>query len=273
LKIAEEIQYLIKNKKYLEAENKALSADANEITQIIDHIALSIKGKHLLRWKETTKSDLSKLSLGVYFLHQAWIERSHGYAKNISSKKAKLFFEYLELSQKTLDSISINSKFDSEINSRFIRLNMSLGNMNLASKYYAEISKSHPDLIWPHIHFSELIQPKWGGSIKKIEEFYESIPNDFLLHSIVELKLIFDSLIMEDNYFKKHTSYINTYAAEKITKIDRELDLKKLDSIHRFILFNYMEAISKIVDRKSIRKKYSKLIDNKQTIYPHGLLL
>jgi len=272
LKVAEESQRLVKSKNYNKVEEIVKSQNLNDTTQIIDHLALSLKENELLEWNKLNESDLSKLVLGVFYLHLAWIARSHKLAKNVSSKKAEDFYDYLQLSEITFESISKNSIHKPELESRKIRLYMSLGDDSLASEYFYNISKNHPDFIWPFIHYSELIQPKWGGDIETLENFYENLPDNFLINSIVELKLILDSTIMSDNYFKKYNDNINDFARKKVTKIDAELTSDNTNSIHKYILYNYMESVSENLKLKDLRKKYQKLMDNNYTIYPYGLL-
>lgn len=272
LKVAEEIQIYIKHKNYSTAEQKTQRQDLNNITQIIDHLSLSLSENELLSWNESSKSDLSKLALGTFYLHLAWITRSHKLAKNVSKNQAKGFFDYLQVSEDIYESISTDSPYNPEAESRKIRLYMSLGNMALATNYYNNLYNNLPEFIWPYIHYSELIQPKWGGTIENLEIFYESLPKDFLIHSIVELKLILDSTIMNDNYFRKYNSDIKEFARQKLIQIDEEYDKIQISSIHRYIFFNYMEALSDTLKLKSLKSKYKTLMDGNYTIYPYGLI-
>ncbi|MBO9703484.1 MAG: hypothetical protein J7604_24970 [Sporocytophaga sp.] len=269
---AEEVQKLIKNKAYSEAEKKIQNQSLNDITQIIDHLSLSLNEDELLKWDESENSDISKLTLGVFYLHLAWITRSHKLAKDVSQKDAEGFYDYLDLCEKTFESISADSFYRPELESRNIRLYMSLGDNSIASYFFDTVTKKHPDFIWPYIHYAELIQPKWGGAIEDLERFYESLPDNFLIRSIVELKLILDSNIMSDNYFVKYNNNINEFARQKVIKIDAELNLNSVSSIHKYILYNYMVAISEDLKLNDLSKKYQKLVDGKYTIYPYGLV-
>lgn len=272
LKAAQEVQVLIKNKDYNAAEKKVENQKLNDITQIIDHLSLSLKEDELLKWEELKKNDLSKLTLGVFYLHLAWITRSHKLAKNISQKQTQGFYDYLQLCETFFESISTDSFYGPEVMSRKIRLYMSLGNDFLATQYFNKLSENQPSFIWPYIHYSELIQPKWGGTIKDLEDFYQNLPSDFLIHSIVELKLILDSTIMSDNYFRKYCKDINEFAREKVLKIDSQFNFNQVNSIHKYILFNYMAVLSQDLGIRDLKEKYEKLMDNNYTIYPYGLL-
>ncbi|WP_028980431.1 hypothetical protein [Sporocytophaga myxococcoides] len=272
LKVAEEVQRLIKNKDYSEAGKKIQSQNLNDITQIIDHLSLSLNEDELLKWDESEDSDISKITLGVFYLHLAWITRSHKLAKDVSQKDAEGFFDYLDICEKTFESVSADSFYKPELDSRNIRLYMSLGDNSKASDFFKTVTKNHPDFIWPYIHYSELIQPKWGGAIEDLDKFYESLPDNLLIHSIVELKLILDSIIMNDNYFIKYNDNISEFAREKVIKIDKELNSNNVSSIHKYILYNYMAAISENLKLNDLSKKYQKLVDGKYTIYPYGLL-
>lgn len=272
LRAAKEVQKLIKKKRYLEAEEKVKEQSLNDVTQIIDHLSLSLKKNELLSWNESRESDLSKLTLGVFYLHMAWITRGHQRAKNVSNEQFEGFFEYLNLCKEMFETISIKSFYNPEVESRRIRLYMSLEDYSLATECFTSLSKNYPDFIWPFIHYCELIQPKWGGEIENVEKLYESLPDDFLIRSIVELKLINDSIVMNDNYFRKYNDDIYEYARERVINIDAEYNTNEVNSIHRYILFNYMEGVSDDAGVKKLKKKYEKLMDGNFTIYPYGLL-
>ncbi len=273
LKTAEDIAINIQTGDYDTADSTIRSADYNDITQIVDHVALSLSKETLQKWSTASASDFSKICLGVFYLHQAWIERSHSFGKDVYQKKANLFFENLELSVETFSEISETSQFYPEVLSRKIRLQMSLGNSDDATACFNEVSGKYPELIDPYIHYAEMIQPKWGGTLKSIETFVQNLPDDYLIRSIVELKLIHDSLIMDDNYFVFQTKNLIEFAQEKIRAIDNKLSSNTMRTVHRYILYNYMESVAHSVNDKSLLKKYGTLSANKQTLYPHGLVV
>ena len=133
---------------------------------------------------------------------------------------------------------------------------MSYGNNETAGEYFKEISKNQPNFIWPFIHYAELIQPKWGSDIKDLEGFYENLPDNFLIQSIVETKLILDSMIMDENYFSKYSADIKGFAKEKVLAIDAELNTENTDSIHKYILYNYLYFFADALENKKLSKRY-----------------
>ena len=271
LKVAEEIQVLVSKGAYKQAETLFKNQTLNDITQITDHLALSLKEDVLKAWQVSENSDFSKLSLGVFYLHQAWIVRSHKLADEVSDNNAEGFFDYLQMSETTLHTIPENSILNAEVSSRKIRLYMSLSEPEKATECYKYVTTKYPDLVWPFIHYAEMIQPKWGGTIDEVIAFYEGVPNDFLIKSIVELKLVLDAIVIGDNYFEKYNKELTDFAIEKILEIDEKLASIKITSIHKYILYNYMEAISNNVNRNDIRKKYITLMEGNYTLYPYGL--
>ena len=97
LPAAQKAQQLIKGNQFNEVEELVKQQSLNDITQIVDHLALSLEEDQITGWQEQQESDLSHLVLGVYYLHMAWITRSHKLASEVSSKSAQGFFEFLEL--------------------------------------------------------------------------------------------------------------------------------------------------------------------------------
>lgn len=272
LGIAKEVENLIKKGTYTEVESKVGSQSLNDISQIVDHLALSLTEEEILQWKESQKSDFSNLVLGTFYLHMAWIIRSHGLAANVTNNQAMGFFEHLDLSQETFNKISKDSKYNSEVESRKIRLYMSLGDNESASTTFFKLSKDQPEFLWPFIHYAELIQPKWGGSVDDIEKLYESLPDNLLVRSIVILKLVLDATTMDDNYFAKYNADINAFASEKLTQFDTEYDKQGIDSVHRFVFYNYMAAVADKTKSSKLQKKYVGLMKGNYTIYPYGLV-
>lgn len=272
LKAAQEIRQSVRNKDYTKAENQFSTQDLNDTSQIVDHLALSMKEEELKAWGVSENSDISALCLGVFYLHMAWIERSHKLAKNVSGESADAFSHYLTLCERTFDEISVDSQWKPELESRLIRLYMSTGDMDLAMESFHRVNQQHPDFIWPYLHYAELIQPKWGGTIENVMAFYDSLPDDFLIHSLVELKLINDAIVIEENYFSKYTHDITDFASQKTDEIDNALNSIRLQSIHKYILYNYLEALTFQTGNERLRKKYTKLKGDHETIYPYGLM-
>lgn len=270
--VAIEAASLVKEKDYDRLEAMIRSQEINDVTQIIDHLALLLNEQELEAWKLAKESDISKLSLGVFYLHLAWIRRSHKLANNVTTKRKADYFTFLSLCQEQFDAISIESYYSPELYSRLIRLYMSMGDNITATEYFKKVRQSHPDFIWPYLHYAEMVQPKWGGYIEDLESFYESLPDNYLIHSIVELKLILDSFIMKDNYFSKYNRNLKEFAKEKLKHIDDKLCPENTDTIHKYVLYNYLEEVAKDVKQGSIRKKYKKLKNGYNTLYPHGLL-
>lgn len=87
---------------------------------------------------------------------------------------------------------------------------------------------------------------------------------------MVRLKLVSDSMLLEDNYFDDRTENIREFALESIRAIDEALESQNPASIHRYVLYNYMEAVAGTLNEKELRKKYISLVDGNQTIYPYG---
>ncbi|AGC78494.1 hypothetical protein LX97_02818 [Nonlabens dokdonensis] len=263
---------LIKEKKYEHAEELVRKQTLNDRSQIIDHVALYIEEDDLKHWELVTESNLSRLCLGTFYLHMAWISRTHKLAKNVSNKKAMDFFSYLELCEESYLKIQEKSHYKAELCSRSIRLYMSLSSKDTATDYFNEVTTNHPNLLWPYLHYAEMIQPKWYGSTEEVIDFYTKLPNDFLIKATTTLKLILDAVIIGENYFKKMDNNLKNFAENQINTIDQEVTRQPIDSIHRYILYNYMEAIASHYNLKDMSSKYRKLKNSHDTIYPYGLI-
>lgn len=260
-------------KKYDEVNQILASAELNDRSQIVDHLALSSDEKELQAWMEASNNDESKLILGTYYLHQAWVARSHAYAENVSEANANRFFELLQQSQFMFERMDDSETYEAEQWSRRIRLNMSQEEPEFARDLFESVSQKYPTLVWPYIHYAELIQPKWVGSVEEVEAFYAQLPSDFLIHSIIELKLLVDGLQMGENYFSKQNEDLMALAGQRLVEIDAAINSQRLDSVHKYILFGYMERLSDSVGNPALREKYLKRIQTNFALYPYGLMV
>jgi hypothetical protein len=269
----EVISLFINNKKYEQAETMLSHFDSDELTQAIDHIALTLSEKQLKNYYENcNKNALSSLVLGAWYLHHAWKVRSNKVASELSTKQFESYVENLRLSGPLLQSATSESWIASEAHSRLIRVSMGLGYLDEVEEHYRASIKQNPEHLWTYIHYSEAIQPKWGGSIELVQNLINSLPSNYLIRTTVRLKLLYDSLMSGENYFKlgDDPDEENKFVVDVASAVDAEINANPPESIQKFVLFGYMYLLSQFID-KSVQKKYKKLIGNNYSLYPFGI--
>lgn len=263
---------LLKQEKYDELEKLILSLKPEILTLTIDYLTLTNETPVFSTWLEKSKSkDVAKLCLGVHYLHKAWISRSHAAGDDVSEEKANEFFEYQELSLEQLSSIHDNLKLYEEINSRSIRLAMGMENYDLIPEYFVNAISKDNSMLWPYLHYCEAIEPKWGGELEMISDLLKNLPKISIIQYVVELKLVLDSLKMDENYFGGTMEELNKKAKTLITKIDTEIELRPINSINKYIVYGYIYLIANYIENKELEKKYVELLNGNYTLYPFGI--
>lgn len=150
---------------------------------------------------------------------------------------------------------------------------MGLGYSEAVEEHYRASIKENPEHLWTYIHYSEAIQPKWGGSVEQVQNFISSLPSNYLIRTTLRLKLVYDSYISDENYFNlsDDPEAVNKFVADVASAVDTEIDANPPESIQRFVLYGYMYLMTQFID-KTVQKKYKKLIGNNYSLYPFGIM-
>lgn len=270
----EVISLFISNKKYEQAETMLSHFNSDDLTQAIDHVALTLNEKQLKNYYENNdKNALSSLVLGAWYLHNAWKVRSNKVASELSTKQFESYVEHLRLSGPLLQAAINESWLASEAHSRLIRVSMGLGYSEAVEEHYRASIKENPEHLWTYIHYSEAIQPKWGGSVEQVQNLISSLPSNYLIRTTLRLKLVYDSYISDENYFNlsDDPEEVNKFVADVASAVDTEIDANPPESIQRFVLYGYMYLMTQFID-KTVQKKYKKLIGNNYSLYPFGIM-
>ncbi len=264
----------VKNKKIPQAEGMLTHFNSDDFTQAVDHIAISCNEKQLRKFYELSNgSPLSSLLLGAWHLHKAWMIRGHKLGTDLKDKQVNGYLEQLNLAAPMLQNAATENRLSAEANSRMIRLEMGLGNIDAAEQHFKTAIKADPGHLWAYIHYAECIQPKWGGSIEQVQNLLKTLPSDYLIRSIIRLKLMYDNYSSDIDYFglDDMEEQWDSFLSESIKAFDAEISSNPPESIQRFVLYGYMYALSPSVD-KSLTKKYKKLVGANFTLYPFGYL-
>lgn len=273
LKTVRKVKELIEHKQCLKAETLLIGMNSEERTIAIDYVGITLGERILLHWlQKCGGSDISKLCLGVYYLHKAWMLRTHAYARDVTHEGASGFLSYLEKSLDTLTEIDENSSLAGELHSRLIRLFMSLEEWESVDEYFQKAIALDNKMIWPYIHYCEAIEPKWGGSIDKISTFMQQVPPGTTIEMAIELKLVLDSLTASENYFGGSMEQLLLKASATLESTDKTISQKPLVSIHRYIIYNYLMALAAVLSHQEIQQKYEKKVGLFYTLYPFGII-
>lgn len=274
LKSAQDALTCIKEKRYADVSKDISGIHPDELTVIVDYLALSLDEKQIQEWADTaSEQNLALLVLGVYYNHQAWLVRTHQRADNVSDNEALDFFELNLLSLTSLKKVKETSIFFGETCSRLIRVCMGQNDHESVDTYFQKCLETNRDSVWPYLHYCEAIEPKWGGSIEKVKALNSSLPDNRSIRHIITLKVLLDSLQNEENLFGGTLSELHDKAADLLHQIDEDVTVKPITSINRYILFNYMFSVSAEVKNNKLMLKYYKLMKGYFTLHPSGVVV
>lgn len=272
LKPAQQAADLLRKGKYQAAEQTMMNCSPDDLTQVVDHIALSMKTAPLQKWlHQSGNTNLCNLCLGVHYLHLAWKARTHALASAVSDEAAMSFSAYLNQALETLQKVEGAAKLIGEKHSRLIRVYMGMDEMDEATAHFNEAIKLNPVAIWPYIHYAEMIQPKWGGSVEQVHALLKQLPPNPLIQQIVQLKLVWDAMKMEEVFFGRTPEEQQQQAMLMLKHTDGELEKKKPESIHRFVLYGYMMCLAGHLGQGALEKEYTDLVGDNLALYPFGV--
>ncbi len=269
---AQQARALLMEKKYHELELLILNLKPEILTVTADYLALSLKTTVFNEWLESSKNkDVARLCLGVHYLHQAWISRSHARGNQVSEEQANAFFEYQDLSMEQFLDVSPDFKWITEVRSRLIRLNMGMGDFDMVHDCFESVISTDSKLLWPYVHYCEAIEPKWGSELTTVTEFMKRIPRVAIIQYVIELKLILDSLKMDENYFGGTMDELRKKAKTTVEKIDAEITLTPLNSINKYMVYGYIQVIAGLIKNKKLSQKYFDMVAGNYMLYPYGI--
>lgn len=270
LKEAKDILNLVWKKKYTEADQFITQLNGDNSTQTFDYLALRMPIDRLEHWHSSENSAASNLALGVYYLHQAWKSRSSERGSAISREQAQGFFENLEVALGYLMEVPDGSALKAEKYTRLIRLYMGMEQRENMELSFKRATESDPEKLWAYVAYGTAIQPKWGGSEEKVNDFLGELPPRDLIRQVIVLKLHWDGISMGENYFGGDLAALKESALALALKIDEEIKSNPPKSVHRFMLYNYLSCIFMEFKKRRKAVKYLSLAKGNLALYPHG---
>jgi tetratricopeptide (TPR) repeat protein len=269
----QKIKSKLEEREYTSAEFLIHQLDADELRQAIDHVTLNGIGKTILDWKETLPdSQLADLFLGVYYIHQASLNRGDLPLDALSPKQAELFFEYSDEAKDLLEKIDSGHEFKAEAYAQLLRVAGTTGDFESADFYFDQCLALSPNHLWAHIEYAENIQPKWGGNLEGIEKFINGLTDDPLVNQTVYLKMVWDSVLANENLFGGTMEDLKQQAKALLFEIDAEVNNHPPASIQKYVLYNYMTVVSEEFGIRALNQKYNKMMGENFTLYPFGIM-
>lgn len=269
----QKIKSKLEEQEYTSAEFLINQLDTDNLHQVIDHVTLNGDGKTILDWKEALPdSQLANLFLGVFYIHEASLNRGNSPLEALPAKQEELFFENSEKAKKLLKKIDADPEMKAEAYAQLLRIAMTTGDFESADIYFEKCLALNPNHLWAHIEYAENIQPKWGGNLEIIEKFIDDLTDEPLVNQTVYLKMVWDSVLANENLFGGSMQDLKQQAKALLFEIDAELNNHPPSSIQKYVLYNYMTVVSEEFGIRAINQKYNKMMEGNFTLYPFGIM-
>lgn len=192
----EQLEFQKFDEKYVElnADEKSLLSEGIGLNKQFDNI--------IHNWvSENEESHVANLFAGISRTRKAWEARTAALGKDVSQKRAELFYEYLDNAYSYLQKSDEINPEEPEVCARMIRVCMGLGVEEIPTYSYFNASKQlDSDHLFTHLMMANYLNPKWRGSIEKMHEFADK---NFIGGSdnlLIVLKLF--AITEEWNYYK-----------------------------------------------------------------------
>lgn len=269
----QKIKSKLEEGEYTSAEFLIQQLDADDLRQTIDHVTLNGSGGVLLQWKEDCpESQVAELFLGIYYMHNATLNRGYGYTEQISGKQSDLFFDYSDKAIDLLEKIDMDDVINVEAYSRLVRILGSTNDYQGAQHYFQKCMDINPTHLWAHIEYAEFSQPKWGVDVTETNQFIDDLTEEPLVNQVIYLKLVWDSVLAKENLFGGNMNDLKEQAKALLFEIDAEVNNQPHSSIQRYVLYNYMTVVAEEFGIRVLNQKYNKLMNNHFTLYPFGIM-
>lgn len=271
--VIQKIKSKLDEQEYTSAEFLINQLDSDELRQAIDHVSLNGNVKTIMDWREALpNSQLAILFLGVSYIHQASLDRGNLPADSLSSEQEELFIDSSNKAINLLEKINSDPEIKAEAYAQLLRVAGSTGDFKSADTYFDKCLELNPNHLWAHMEYAENIQPKWGGNLEIIEKFIDDLTDDSLVNQTVYLKMVWDSVLANENLFGGSMKDLKQQAKELLFEIDAELNNHPPSSIQKYVLYNYMTVVSEEFGIRALNQKYNKMIDGNFTLYPFGIM-
>ncbi|AII52240.1 hypothetical protein N008_09650 [Hymenobacter sp. APR13] len=182
---ARQLTPLVKQEKWGQIGQIALSVTSDELSRLLDGICLTEQfNKQILPLAKDPEPEFARLVLGAWYLYQAWQARSGLLAKDVSKSQMEGFEHYLLLARGLLGGPFATPAFLCEARARLVRVEMGLNEPDHAMTAFHQSIAVDARKFWAYHHVFKLASPKWLGSEEELVGYIQSVEDDALHHTL-----------------------------------------------------------------------------------------
>ena len=254
---------------FLSVEGQLEALKTDQLNHTIDCIAFASSEHQLLKWvTRSEKKAAAYLCLGVYYYFTAWNKRGTKSAHDLSHKQKELFI--LNLNKAFTALQQVDGLFYTEAQARLIAVYNGLNESELAKESFKNVLKKHKDNLYAYLHYSEMVLPKWGGSLEEMTEFRKQWPQILWVNNVLALKEAYD--LCTDGEQEYQEGLLTSHIFQLIEKTESDLVRIPYDSPHVYIVYSYLYLLCIVINDKVKQKKYKKLMKTNLPIFPFGIV-
>lgn len=254
---------------FLSVEGQLEGLKTDQLNHTIDCIAFASSEHQLLKWvTRSEKKAAAYLCLGVYYYFTAWQKRGTKSANDLTRKQIDGFVLHLNKAFTALQQV--DGLFYTEAQARLIAVYNGLNERELAKESFKNVLKKHKDNLYAYLHYSELVLPKWGGSLEEMTEFRKQWPQNIWIKNLLEMKEAYDLAIQGEVDYED--GFLNAHIHHLIEKVEQDLVRMPMEGPHLYCVYAYLYLLNIIRNNKDLEKKYKKLMKNNLTIFPFGIV-
>ena len=182
---ARQLTPLVKQEKWDQIGQIALSVTSDELSRLLDGICLTEQfNKQILTLAKDPEPEFARLVLGAWYLYQAWQARSGLLAKDVSKSQMEGFEHYLLLARGLLGGPFATPSFLCEARARLVRVEMGLSEPDRAMTAFHQSVAVDARKFWAYHHVFKLASPKWLGSEEELVGYIQSVEDEELRHML-----------------------------------------------------------------------------------------
>lgn len=262
---------MIEEGQFTRATECYFELDYQHQSYAVDLLALTASTELLQSWVcAEGGTGLDGLVLATHYHHLNWqfdLKASFAHASRAEQLK---YESNLEKAKEHLELIENSRSYFLEKSIRQIRIKLLDGKQDEAWNHFIAATNQEPDAFWAYVYATDVVQPKWGGDLNKVQALLDRLPQVTEIRMTVMLKLIEDSFNVNENLFKGEMNDLVAFATEQLKAMHQQIGQAELHPLHQYVVFNYMRNVAERLGDKPMKQVYLMKGKGYRTLIPDG---
>ena len=262
-----EIRPIIQQKQWSNLEAIAAELATDDLTRLIDGLCLTNEyAQALTHYRQSGKSALHHLLVGVHDTFLAWQARGASYAKYLANKQIEDFAQHLGSAFEHLNRSFSHRSFEIEAAARTVRVAMGLSEPEIAKTAFYKCLQMVPDHLQAHLFFFNVLTPKWFGDEDALENFVDAAHTPALRNLLQAMYLV----EMNNEVADSAAIVKQKFSNDNIRRFEQVTQLKPLanKTLYATYLNNYLAGVHHVLDQPNTRNTFLRVLGPNVDAYP-----